>query len=153
MAGLPTGFRGWAVCYGWDEVPVQHHVTVVPLDEWLTSRLGFNPETGISTVDWLITPQQLLLEVTGGGVFQDQDGRLEHIRADLAWYPDDIWRWLLACQWRRLAQEEPFAGRTSEVGDDFVPNSDSFASLGDLHAPSCFLMRNVVYAPIQQVAG
>jgi Domain of unknown function (DUF4037) len=29
-----------------------------------------------------------------------------------------VWVWLLACQWRRIDQEEPFVGRTAEVGDD-----------------------------------
>jgi hypothetical protein len=29
-----------------------------------------------------------------------------------------IWRWLLACQWHRLAQEEAFVARTAEVGDE-----------------------------------
>ena len=29
-----------------------------------------------------------------------------------------MWRWLLGCQWRRLAQEEPFVQRTAEVGDE-----------------------------------
>jgi hypothetical protein len=36
----------------------------------------------------------------------------------LGWYPDQVWRWLLACQWHRLAQEEAFVARTAEVGDD-----------------------------------
>src|SRR5436190_10962974 len=27
---LPETFQGWPVRYGWDEVPVQHHVTVTP---------------------------------------------------------------------------------------------------------------------------
>ncbi|HVR12267.1 MAG TPA: DUF4037 domain-containing protein, partial [Gaiellaceae bacterium] len=31
---------------------------------------------------------------------------------------DDVWLWLLACQWRRLDQEEAFVGRTAEVGDE-----------------------------------
>jgi hypothetical protein len=43
---------------------------------------------------------------------------LAPVRERLAWYPDDVWRWLLACQWRRLDQEEPFVGRTAEVGDE-----------------------------------
>ncbi len=34
------------------------------------------------------------------------------------WYPDDVWWWILACQWRRLAQEEPFVQRAVEAGDD-----------------------------------
>jgi Domain of unknown function (DUF4037) len=40
------------------------------------------------------------------------------VRETLAWYPDDVWLWLLACQWRRLDQEEPFVGRAAEVGDE-----------------------------------
>lgn len=72
----------------------------------------------MSTLDWLTTPQQLLLEATAGPVFHDDLGRLTAVRRALAWYPDDVWRWLIACQWRRLDQEEPFVGRTAEVGDD-----------------------------------
>jgi Domain of unknown function (DUF4037) len=29
-----------------------------------------------------------------------------------------VWLWLLACQWQRLSQEEPFVGRTAQVGDE-----------------------------------
>jgi len=29
-----------------------------------------------------------------------------------------VWRYVLACQWRRVDQEEPFPGRCAEVGDD-----------------------------------
>lgn len=29
-----------------------------------------------------------------------------------------MWRYVLACQWRRIAQEEPFVGRCGEVGDE-----------------------------------
>jgi hypothetical protein len=55
--------------------------------------------------------------VTAGAVFRD-DGALGQAREALAWYPDDVWLWLLACQWRRIDQEEPFVGRTAEVGDE-----------------------------------
>jgi len=40
------------------------------------------------------------------------------MRRRLAWYPEPVFWWLLACQWRRLAQEEPFVQRAAEVGDD-----------------------------------
>jgi hypothetical protein len=70
------------------------------------------------TVDWLLFPQQKLLEVTAGPVFHDGIGELTGVRRLLAWYPHDVWLWLLACQWRRLDQEEPFVGRTAEVGDE-----------------------------------
>ncbi|TDE19605.1 DUF4037 domain-containing protein, partial [Nonomuraea mesophila] len=39
-------------------------------------------------------------------------------RQALRWYPGDVWRYVLACQWRRIAQEEPFPGRCGEVGDE-----------------------------------
>ena len=39
-------------------------------------------------------------------------------RAQLAYYPPDVWRYLLACQWEHIGQEEPFVGRTAEAGDD-----------------------------------
>ena len=88
--------------------------TAAFFDRWL----GFDPRSGLSLRDWLSTPEQLLIEMTRGGVFHDDLGELTRVRAELARYPDDVWLWLLACQWQRLVQEEPFVGRTAEVGDD-----------------------------------
>jgi Domain of unknown function (DUF4037) len=117
-AGLPDEFGGWPVRYGWDSTPVSAHVVVTTLDEWLPAHLGFDPRRGISTSDWLSTPQQILLEATSGPTFHDGLGELEPVREALAWYQDELWLWLLACQWRRIDQEEPFVGRTAEVGDE-----------------------------------
>ena len=117
-SSLPEEFHGWPVYFGWDEVAVQHHVIVAPLGEWLESHLGFDPQVDITVRNWLTTPQQLLLEVTEGAAFHDPDGDLKRVRNKLEWYPNDIWLWLLACQWRRIAQEEAFIGRTAEVGDE-----------------------------------
>lgn len=117
-AGLPEEFAGWPTRFGWDAVPVTHHVEVAPLSTWLHDQLGFDPTEGIAITDWLSTPQQSLLEVTAGAVFHDGTGELTAVRDALAWYPDEVWLWLLACQWRRVDQEEPFVGRTAEAGDD-----------------------------------
>jgi hypothetical protein len=117
-AALPDTFHGWPVRYGWDAVAVRHHVYVATLGDWLTSRLGVDARSALSTADWLTMPQQKLLEVTRGAVFHDDDGELTRVRASLDWYPDDVWRWLLACQWQRVSQEEAFVGRTAEVGDE-----------------------------------
>ncbi len=116
--GLPDEFAGRPVRYGWNDHPVTSHVVVTTLGEWLPAHLGFDPRRGVSTVDWLSTPQQILLEVTSGPALHDGLGELEPLREALAWYPDDVWLWLLACQWRRIDQEEPFVGRTAEVGDE-----------------------------------
>ena len=117
-SGLPAEVRGWPTQFGWDDNPVTHHVTVTTLGGWLEAQLGLDPRVGVSTGQWLTTPQQMLLEVTAGAVFHDDPGELTRIREELAWYPDDVWLWLLACQWRRIDQEEPFVGRTAEVGDE-----------------------------------
>jgi hypothetical protein len=97
---------------------VQHGVVIAELGDWLTGHLGFNPLTGITPQDWLATPTQALAEVTAGAVLHDGLGVLHTARRALTWYPDDVWRYVLACQWQRISQEEPFVGRCGEVGDD-----------------------------------
>ncbi|MGO1055248.1 DUF4037 domain-containing protein [Crossiella sp. CA198] len=114
---VPTGERGTRHLRP-TSGPVQHGVEIADLGAWLTGRLGFDPRDGISTRDWLGTPTQALAEVTAGAVWHDGLAQLEPARRALAWYPDDVWRYLLACQWQRLSQEEPFPGRCAEVGDD-----------------------------------
>lgn len=97
---------------------IHHGVVVAELGAWLTGHLGFNPENAVTTPDWLATPTQVLAEITSGAVFHDGLSRLRPIRQRLAWYPDDVWRYVLACQWQRLSQEEPFVGRCGEVDDN-----------------------------------
>ena len=116
--GLPEIFRGWPVrYYRWQTGRVEHHVEVTTVGEWLRGQLGFDPRVSMPIGAWLSTPQQLLLEVTGGMVFRDDVGELTAIRETLAWYPHDVWLWMMASQWQRLQDDESFIGRTAEVGD------------------------------------
>jgi hypothetical protein len=124
---LPKTFRGWPTHFeppvgrvrvmAPTDGPIAHRVVVTDAATWCAELLGFDPRIGVTTVDWLATPSQRLAEVTGGAVFRDDLGELTRLRNDLAWYPDDIWRYLLACQWLRIAEEEPFVGRIAEAGD------------------------------------
>lgn len=115
---LPDTFQGRPVRYGWDAVPVKHHVIVLTLKDWLAEQLGFEVSNGALTTDqWLLAPQQRLLGITAGGVFHDDSGELSQVRSRLAQFPDDVWVWMLAAQWQRIAEEEAFLGRTTEVGD------------------------------------
>ena len=115
--GLPSEYRGWPVSFGWDDVPSAHHVDVVPFGDWLAARLGCNPLNAMSLLDWLTVPQQRLLGVVRGAVYNDSSGDLTTVRERLRFFPDELIHWLLACQWRRIDQEEPFVGRAAEVGD------------------------------------
>ncbi|MTK01994.1 DUF4037 domain-containing protein [Micromonospora sp. CP22] len=127
---MPASVGGWSTNFSPPEpgrsrtlrpvgdAPVDHRVDLHDLDTWLVDRIGVDPRDDMAAHDWLAIPTQLLLEVTEGAVFHDGLGQLEPVRAALAWYPDDVWRYLLACQWRRIAQEEAFPGRCAESGDD-----------------------------------
>jgi len=118
---LPASFRGYPVAFPFTTEPggpARHRVEVAGLGDWLTGQLGFDPRHAVTRLDWLATPAQRLAEVTTGEVFHDGPGELTRARAALAWYPRDVWLYLLACQWRRIEQEEAFPGRCAEAGDD-----------------------------------
>jgi hypothetical protein len=119
--GLPATWHGYPTAFTFtqeaDQVPRQR-VEVAVLGDWLTGWLGFDPTKGVTVTDWLATPTQRLAEVTEGAVYHDGFGQLTAVRDALAWYPDDLWRHVLACQWQRISQEEAFPGRCAEVGDD-----------------------------------
>jgi hypothetical protein len=124
-AALPAEFRGYPTAFALSKDPSGtpvHHVVVAGLRRWLTGALGFDPLTSIGLTDWLATPCQLLAGITGGTVFHDglaaAGPGLGRARARLRWYPRDIWLYVLACQWQRLSQEEPFPGRCAETGDE-----------------------------------
>lgn len=114
---LPERFRGYPTTYGSAHRLIRHGVQVTDLGTWAESRLGFDPRGQITTADWLSAPWQRLAETTSGEVFHDGLGELTTARANLRWYPPHIWRYILACQWRRVAQLESFPGRCEEVGD------------------------------------
>ncbi|MEV4382026.1 DUF4037 domain-containing protein [Streptosporangium sp. NPDC049644] len=116
--GLPEVFRGYPTAVTGAAGPGGPGVHVGDAASWFTGRLGFDPLRGVSMLDWLSTPWQRLAEVTCGEVFHDGLDVLERARAVLRWYPPDLERYVLAGQWRRLAQQEAFPGRCGEVGDD-----------------------------------
>ncbi|HEV2343482.1 MAG TPA: DUF4037 domain-containing protein [Actinocrinis sp.] len=116
---LPETFLGHSVRYPRrDGHPPRHQVTIGDLGAFLVDLLGFDPRGGVTTGDWLGTPTQSLHEITGGVVFHDGLGECGPVLDLLAWYPDDLWRYVLACQWTRISQEEAFVGRCGEVGDE-----------------------------------
>jgi hypothetical protein len=120
-ARLPATFRGYPVRFPVTREPdgvARHRVEVAGLGGWLTARLGFDPRPGVTLLDWLATPTQLLAEFTTGAVFHDGPGELTRARRHAAWYPRDLWLYVLACQWQRIDQEEPFPGRCAEAGDE-----------------------------------
>ncbi len=121
-SGLPREYAGWPARFPTTWRPGGGvGVEVDTVGGFARSRLGVDPldrPEGLGVVDWLGLTGQSVLELTGGPVFADRDGALTRVRELLAWYPDDVWRYVLAADWSRLAQEVPLASRAGERGDD-----------------------------------
>jgi hypothetical protein len=123
IRGYPTNFgptheAGVSVLQAVERGPVEHKVEVTTLSRFLQERLGVTSVQELDILDWLTFSEQALLEVTAGAVFHDGLGTLTETRGLLAYYPRDIWLYLLAAQWTRISQQEPFVGRSGEVGDE-----------------------------------
>jgi hypothetical protein len=98
--------------------PVNHGVMLTTVPRYFRGFLGLDPLEGVEPIDWLVLSEQHLLMLTSGRVFHDAPGQLTQMRTALAYYPHDVWLYLLAAQWARIGQYEAFVGRTGEVGDD-----------------------------------
>jgi hypothetical protein len=102
-----------------DQRPINHMVHVTTAREFFATYLGVEPLTrALTPVDWLTMPEQHLRTIASGGVWHDGTRELTRARAILRWYPDDVWRYVLAAQWGRIEQEEAFPGRCAEAGDE-----------------------------------
>ncbi|MEO7002137.1 MAG: DUF4037 domain-containing protein [Ktedonobacterales bacterium] len=101
---------------------VRHFVEITTVDAFFRVHLGIAPTLTPRPLDWLLLPEQRLLSVTAGRVFHDGLGNglgeLNALRQTFAYYPHDVWLYLMSAQWRRIAQEEAFVGRTGEAGDE-----------------------------------
>jgi len=70
---------------------------------------------------------------------------MEEVVAKLEYYPKDLWLYLLANQWERIAQEEAFMGRCGQVGDELGSRIVATRLISDIMG-LCFLMERQ-YAP------
>lgn len=119
--------------------PVNHFIQFYSIKSFWQHYLGFDPYQKITKLDWLIFPQQALIEVTAGEVYFDGLGELEKIREKFCYYPDNVWIYIYMIQWDRIANSEAFLGRTAEVGDELGSNILANSIVNDI-MKLCFLM-------------
>lgn len=98
--------------------PWIHPFEASTVADYFDAWIGFHEAGSATLLEWLARPSMAFLAVTGGAVFHDGPGQLTAARAASWWYPDPVWRWLIGCQWQRIAEEQPFVGRAALVGDD-----------------------------------
>lgn len=136
ILGFPTNFGeplsdGGVMSYK-DSYPIQHMITITTPKKWFSEYLGVDINKKIDVLTWLTIPQQRLATLRSGEIFHDGLGRLERICEKFHWYPHDLWLYLLASQWKRIDQDEPFIGRTGSVGDELGSKLDAARLVQDL---------------------
>lgn len=131
--------------------PIRHAVLVTTAGRFLKEYLGLDRISGFSAKDWLLVPQQRLRAIQSGRVYHDGLKSLEPLRLALAWYPQQLWLYLMACQWQRINQEEPMMARCGHVGDELGSRLIA-ARLCQEIMRLCFLMERA-YAPYSKWFG
>jgi hypothetical protein len=130
--------------------PVQHRVETQTLRGFFQSYVGFDLNRELEVADWLTLPEQKLRAITAGAVYHDDLG-LEAVRERFAYYPRDVWLYLLAAGWKRIGQEEHLMGRAGLVGDEIGSAIIGARLVRDLMR-LCFLMERQ-YAPYPKWFG
>lgn len=160
---LPYTFRGYSTSYDTPDTigvrhrqeatsgPVDHLVQIYTVGAFFEEYLGLDPRKEMQPADWLTFSEHRLLGSTSGKVFHDGLGELTTVRERIAYYPQDIWLYMLASQWSKIAQEEAFVGRTGDVGDERGSRVIS-ARLVQYLMRLCFLMERK-YAPYPKWFG
>ena len=154
--GYPTNFgpaddEGVSLLAATTAGPITHKVSVITVAAFVEDRLGIVAYPAVDLLDWLVCSEQRLLEVTAGAVFHDGPGELTAVRGRFAYYPRDVWLYLLAAQWARISQQEAFVGRCGEVGDELGSALVGAALVRDL-IRLCFLIERR-YAPYAKWLG
>ncbi|MCJ7625585.1 MAG: DUF4037 domain-containing protein [Anaerolineaceae bacterium] len=153
--GYPTNFvdldTSDAVMQPLSGGTVNHYVQVTSVEEFFCEYIGLDVTQPMNARDWLLIPQQRLRTIASGKIFYDDLNRLESIVDGLSWYPHDLWLYLMANQWRRIDQEEPFVGRCGDVGDELGSRIIGTRLVHEL-MQLCFLMEKQ-FAPYSKWFG
>lgn len=136
---LPASFRDRAV---------DHEIHTVR--GYFLKQLAVDVDGEIRARDWLTFPEHKLRMLTAGEVYHDEVG-LQGVRDRLAYYPRDVWLYLLVAGWWRVHPEINLVGRAGAVGDELGSALIGSRLVSDLMR-LCFLMERQ-YAPYSKWFG
>ncbi|WP_433159091.1 DUF4037 domain-containing protein [Kribbella sp. CA-247076] len=125
-------------------------VEVHTVRSYFRDQLGWDPADELTAPDWLTFPERNLRMMTAGAIFHDELG-LQAVRDQLAYYPDDVWRYLQIGAWWRVHPEMNLTGRAGFVGDELGSALIGSRLVHDL-MQLCFLMERQ-YAPYSKWFG
>ncbi len=160
---LPVTFHGYSTHFGDpDDMGVRllekakkgqllnHRVEIFTIKSFFNDYLNINPYGEITELEWLTMSAQKLRSIKSGKIFYDQLG-LKEMQKNLNYYPKDVWFYLLASEWQKISQEEPFVGRSGEVNDEL---GSKIIAVRLVHSimTLCFMMEKE-YAPYSKWFG
>jgi hypothetical protein len=130
---LPSRFHGH---------PTDH--VIVTMRGYFLEHLDVDLARELEARDWLTLPEHGLRMVTAGAVFHDDLG-LQAVRDRFAYYPRDVWLYLMLAGWWRVHPEANLVGRAGFVGDELGSALIGSRLVHDLMR-LCFLLERE-YAP------
>jgi len=122
-ASLPRSFKGLKMTWKKPRTDIQDTSEEALYSIWTTTvsgALGFcggAEALPLKPVDWLTVSEQHLLEFTNGTVFRDDTGEFSGARMLLKYYPNDVLRFLLMCEWNAIGSDWFPIGRIGSRGD------------------------------------
>lgn len=118
--------------------------SIFTLRDYFLEHLDVDIDGEVRAHDWLTFPEQQLGMITAGAVYHDEVG-LQAVRDRFAYYPRDVWLYLLVSGWWRIHPEANLVGRAGFVGDELGSALIGSRLVLDLMR-LCFLMERQ-YAP------
>lgn len=120
---FPAHFKGFDVMWAKPGVDIHHTSETILYNVWVSTVGGALRFCGgaealpLPPLDWLKVSEQHLFEFTAGVVYRDDTGEFTRAREMLAYYPDDVLRFLLASEWSAVGGGWFPIGRMASKGD------------------------------------
>lgn len=85
-----------------------HHVAITTVERHLELQFGLSRRGSnankyyLSDIEWLCIPEQKLLELTRGKIFEDSVGEITEVRKDFQYYNENVWKYKMLYCWREI---------------------------------------------------
>ena len=97
---------------------INHNITFFTISEYIQYHFGLNTLENLPDEQWLMISEQKLLEFVSGEIFHDSFGSISALRKKLIYYPTSIKTLNLLGEWKAIASEIAFIGRTRMLYDE-----------------------------------
>jgi hypothetical protein len=120
---FPAQFKGFDMMWAKPGVDIHDTRETILYNVWTTTingALGFcggAEALPLQGVEWLRVSEQHLFEFTAGVIYRDDGSEFTRARETLAYYPDDVLRFLLMCEWNAVGGDWFPIGRIGSRGD------------------------------------